>query len=533
MGVLIVFFLIFALAELFSPENLRRKAVPGWFRNGFVTFNTTACFLLCTVVMSNYDFSRDYQDLFRFAFGLLLLLLGLAYLRIRSQDPLFNVYMVKSIAILTLALATRYGDERLTAFLAIEMIVLLYSARRSGLIVMRLLAFSVAVIAFHHSMSEALYTTFGGESGLDALQRGMLPYTAPGYSETAFCALLGIAAFLFGSQLYQRTDWALLSPQSLPFPKPALEVFWHLDLIGDRPSQTVLNEKYLKGFLFPYLFALAGAALFLAYSFPLLHETHRFAVTAGFVLTLTVLAVLFEAKPFGLAAIALFICGLLPMGAHLLLDQESIRYSVAMAGLIALYATALSSEKSRFGRHAGLAFHQHPAIPYLLYGGSAWLTGLLIVKFFTGLDTVFAMIAAAVLCAGFFLLLHPGVFIVLSGGFVFWASILFVIELNDTAAPIPIRFRLALVLLTALSLSCDRYFNRLGKERTALTVYLCAGLILNAFLLRASCKTCSVKPLDNFFSRIPSGNIVFFRFYPIPRAILPVFFSYRQEPASG
>lgn len=485
MGLILLFFLIYALAEFFSPDSLRRKAVPGWFRNGFVTFNTAACFFLCTVVMSNYDFSREYQDLFRFAFGVLLLLLALVYLRLRSHDPLFNVYMVKSIAILTLALATRYGDNGLTIPLAIEMIVLLYTARRSGLIVLRILSLAVAAIAFLHAWEVATYANIGiyyGEYSL-GLNPSTLPYAAPGYSDAVFSALFVVASFLIASQLYERTNWAALSPPTASLPTVLLGVLWQVDLIAEKPDRYSAVEKRFGGLLFPYLYALSGTALFLAFSSPMLHETHRFTVVALFVLLLTLLAAFFEAKPWGLAAMLVFLLGLLPLGAHLFLHQTSIHYIVAMAGLLAACATAFASEESYAGKRNGLAFHQHAVSPYLLYIGSVVLIALMLVKAFAGLNSVFALAVTAVFCAGFFLFLHPGAFTLLSGLMVFWASILFAIHLEDLPGAVPHRFRVAATILVALSILGARYFNALGRKRTPIADYLCAGLLINAFLV--------------------------------------------------
>jgi hypothetical protein len=484
MGVLAVFFLIFALAELYSPEEVRRKTIPGWFRNAFVTVNTAAFFALGTVVMSHFDFTRDHQDIFRFSFAALLMVIGLGYLRLRAGDPLFNVYFVKSVALATVALATRYGGNSLSACLAVETVVLLVSARRSGLLVMRPLAFGVGCIAFAHSIGSAFEMAFG--VGLfapaTALHLRPIAYTAPEYLGYAVRAVLGVLAFLVSSQLYQRTNWTIRSPKTAPFAEGTLSLCWQLDLIAERPAWLKETDRPFEGLLFPYLYALAGVVLFLAYAFPLVQDGHRFAVMAGFALALTVCAALLDSKPFGLAAVGSLVLAASVVGSRELLHLEAIDLPVVITGLVAAGAVALASEESRLGKRIGLAFHQHVVSPYLLYGTWSWLAGLFLAKVFPGVNGAFALAAAAVIAAGLFLVLHATVFAAISGGFALWASVVFLPEVLDHLHVDPIRFGVAACVLVGLSLLADRYFSFLGK-RTAIAPYLCAGLVVNAIVV--------------------------------------------------
>jgi uncharacterized membrane protein len=484
MGVLAVFFLTFALAELFSPEEVRRKTIPGWFRNAFVTVNTAAFFALGTVVMSHFDFTRDHQDVFRFSFAAVLMLVGLGYLRLRAGDPLFNVYFVKSVALATLALATRYGGNSLSACLAVETAVLLVSARRSGLVVMRLLAFGVGCVAFAQSIGAAFQIAFGVNlwSPIAALHLTPIAYTAPEYLEYLLQASLAVLAFLISSQLYQRTDWTVRSPKSVPFAPEKSAFCWKLDLISERPTWLKETDKPYEGLLFPYLYALAGVVLFLAYAFPLLQDGHRFAVMAGFALVLTVSAALLDSKPFGLAAVGSLVLAASVVGSRELLHLEAIDLPVVITGLVAAGAVALASEESRLGKRIGLAFHQHLVSPYLLYGTCSWLAGLFLAKVFPGVNGAFALAAAAIIAAGLFLVLHATAFAAISGGFALWASVVFLPEVLDHLHVDPIRFGVAACVLVGLSLLADRYFSFLRK-RTVIAPYLCAGFVVNAIVV--------------------------------------------------
>ncbi|HUW59723.1 MAG TPA: DUF2339 domain-containing protein, partial [Candidatus Bathyarchaeia archaeon] len=479
MGVLAVFFLIFALAELFSPEELRRKTVPGWFRNAFVTLNTVCFLALGTVVMNSFDFTRGHQDLFRFCSSAVLLMIALGYLRLRAGDPLFNVYFLKSIALFTLALATRYGGNSLSLCLAIEMVAILVSARRSGLLVMRLMAFAVGGIAFVQTLGAVFQIAFGSPVAPGALHLTTMAYAAPGYVGYVIRAVLGVAAFLLASQLYQRTDWTLRSPRSAPFSPGLLSLCWQLDLVTERPDSFENTEKPYEGLFFPYLYSLAGTILFLAYAFPLVQGGHRFGVMAGFALALTVGAALLHSKPFGLTGIALFVLAALPIGCHELALREVINLPVAIAGLAAAAMVALASEERHIGRRVGLEFHQQIASPYILYGACALLMGLLLVAEIPGVNGAFALAAAAVLAAGLFLTLHATALAAVSGGFMLWASVVFVPEVFHYFHDAPAKFGAAIVALTLLSLLADRYFSHFEK-RTAIAPYLCAGFVVNA-----------------------------------------------------
>ena len=146
-------------------------------------------FTLGSVMMNSFSFSEAHQDLFRFAYAAVLLAVALAYLLPRKGDPLYNVFITKAVAVATLGLAARYSGSTLSAWLAVETVVLLVSARRSGLVVTRILAIIVGAIAFLHGMA-----AFG--------DLAPVAYHAEPYSALAVQAVLSILAFAAASQLY-------------------------------------------------------------------------------------------------------------------------------------------------------------------------------------------------------------------------------------------------------------------------------------------------------------------------------------------
>lgn len=297
MAVLALYLLLFALAELFAPEEVRRKEVPVWFRSGLVTLNTAAFFLLGTLLVHEYAFAEAYQHIFRYSLAAVLLLIAYIYLLRRKADPLYNVYMVKAIAMFTFGLSAQFSGSPLTAWLAVQMVVLLVHARFSGLLVVRLLAFGVGAITF---VQGAYFI---------ADSRPVL-YAADNYPALAIQACLVVVGFLAASQAYQRTDWSPRSPRTGPFGRDTLRTLWQFDLISESPDGQSADEKPLKGLLFPYMYAIGGVLLFIGYAARLIALDDRTVFSSGAALVLGALAVWLIAAPFGRGAVLVLVSAL-------------------------------------------------------------------------------------------------------------------------------------------------------------------------------------------------------------------------------
>jgi hypothetical protein len=311
MGVLTVYFLLYALAEFFAPEDLRRREVSTRFRACYATANTAAFLFIGINVMNGFAFTRDQLHLFYFALGLTLLAFGFAYLRWRAADPLHNAYLVKAATVITLGLAVYFDGAVLTLSLALEAVVLLMSARRSGLLVTRVLALPAAGLALAH--------------GLWTIQGSALPYADPAYahrlvppsilrhlslilSDPAHVrllvpALLTMGAFLWLSQWYQRTDWKPRTPEGGWLPGPWRDWLWRIDWVREPASANL--AKPLDGLLFPMLFALAAGLLGSAYACDLLEVIDRGPVLTVAGLLLAGLGIALGSKPFTVASLLL------------------------------------------------------------------------------------------------------------------------------------------------------------------------------------------------------------------------------------
>ncbi|MBX7258491.1 MAG: DUF2339 domain-containing protein [Candidatus Hydrogenedentes bacterium] len=447
LGFLISYFLIFALAELFSPEEVRRKTIPTWVRTSFLTVNSVAFFAIASMQVAGFKLYAPHQDVFRFYFALVLLLIGLAYLRLRANDPLYNAYITKAIVVATYGLTARYGGSTLTACLSVQTLALLYTARRSGLVVTRILAFGTAGLAFAHGAVTSL--------GINAA-----PYSGEGYLDSLFEAGLTVLVFFAASQLYQRTDWSIRSPKQAPrFLRDVDEMLWRLDLIAEKPRELRDAPKPLWGLLFPFLYALAGAVLLVAYTPQLTQDTHRALVLSGAVLVFTLLAPILSSRPFGLTAMALTVCALLPATFEIA-GQPSARLWLAIMTAAFLFAAALRSDTRLVGRSEGLHFQQNPASPYFLYASAVWLVGLILRREWPHLGGVVALAAAAFVLAVLVLRLHPGAMAWVGAAMFAWAAgrwfVLKNIEPSFFASALP-------WALVAAGVALDRYYSSLRR----------------------------------------------------------------------
>lgn len=272
LSVVMFYFFIFAVAEVKAPEALRRRAVRGAFRNGFVAFNSAMTLFLGTAILRNYLFSQDRVWLFYFAFAAVLLAFGEYYLRRLKDDPLHNVYFVKACAVGTLGLAEYFDGAMLTLALAVQAVTLLASARRSNLVVTRLLAWAVGALAFVH--------------GLYSLQESLI--YSEYYWSNALPSMLVVAAFVVLAIFYERTDWTPASLKRSRIWPDWHELLWYLDLLDEPPLAGLTRP--MGGLLFPRLFAAGAVVLTVGYVVQFVPLSDRGAVL-------------------GVAALALFVSG--------------------------------------------------------------------------------------------------------------------------------------------------------------------------------------------------------------------------------
>ena len=434
------YFAIFALSELFSPETLRREHIPTWFRSFFVTLNTACFFGLGTLLVNGFTFTENEHDVFRYIFAAVLCALGLAYLYIRGKDPLYNAYITKGVVVLTLGLAYTFGDNALATSLAIEAAALLVSARRSGLVVTRVLAFGVAVIAFGVA-ADTLNT------------QSSIAYGAEGYSALLAQAAITVLAMFMMAVLYARTDWSRRLPTLSWLAEPSRITLSQLELCEAPPSAVGL-PKFLDGLLAPYVYALAGALLFVPYVSVLAHDDHAFLVLAVGAFALTGAATAINTKPLGLAALLVTIAAVGIASLQWINAVDGLPTTfVAIVSLATLAAIALATEKWLAPNREGLAFHQSEWGPYVFYAAFALPLALFLQDTFPELRSSVAIAAAAVAIAGAYLVLHPGALSAIATVLFAWAAI------NWLAFDSPEWWPYLAVGLIAASLAGDRFFD--------------------------------------------------------------------------
>jgi hypothetical protein len=314
MTVLAISFLIYAVAERIGSKRIRSIKVPPWARSCFVTANTLGFLALGSVVMNSYGFSAEDHHIFRYALAFVLLVLGMTYLKARDRDPLYNTYLAKSVSIATLGLAVQFEAHTLTAWLAVEMMVLLVAARQSGLLVTRVLAFCVGVIAFVQGIASIQASQF-------------ISYSSPGYIVLVAQSLGLIAAYLVASRVYQSVDWSSRSPRTLNVKESTRVVLWKLDLISELPDGRAGETKPFGELLFPHLYAIAAVTLAIYGYIPNLTALGDRAVSlvAGAAI-LAVAARGLHSASFGLGSIIVAVSAIVPWGIGELINQGITGY---------------------------------------------------------------------------------------------------------------------------------------------------------------------------------------------------------------
>lgn len=148
---------IYALAELFAPESLRRRDIRLSLRSAYVTANTGAALLL-GLLLWNRAGMADLPPVYVLYTGLgaVVFVIARLYYHVRAGDPLYNIYQVKAISLLTIALAHYLDGYQLAVALAVEALVLLLNAASTGFVVSRVGALVAAVLS-----TGLLMTTFG------------------------------------------------------------------------------------------------------------------------------------------------------------------------------------------------------------------------------------------------------------------------------------------------------------------------------------------------------------------------------------
>jgi hypothetical protein len=376
MTFLVTYFLVFALAELFSHEDVRRREVPTWFRSGLVSVNTVSFLALGSLTVDAFAFTKDHQDALYLITALPLLLLGYGYLRLRKGDPLYNAYITKAVAVATIGLALRYSDEVLTTVLAIECAVLLMSARRSGLIVTRLLAYGALCLTMVQWLG-ALSTT-----------GPPVVYGTPAHLGELAQAVLATLALLVATYIAEHTDWAARSPKTLPVDENTKRFLWRLGFLSEAPSgegDVTVNRRII-----PHVYGSCAALFTVGSVLTLFQPAHKLTVLALAALVLGVAAMVTVTRSVGLGSVAIVLVSLIVATATMLAENYVVP-SYAVLAAILLMATAFLSEKRYLHGHGGLMWHQAPDVSVFLYGVAAWCASLALFREFAPSQGAVAM----------------------------------------------------------------------------------------------------------------------------------------------
>jgi hypothetical protein len=457
-GFLWVYMLTFALAELFCAEDLRRSTIPTRFRSMFVTTNTVLFFVLATLTLRRYDDMYAHRDMFLLAYAIVLGLIGFGYLRLRKADPLYNVYFTKAVSAFTLFLAVRFGQGTLTASLAIESVVLLYSSRRSGLVVTRALAFGAALLSIAHG----LFTVVNVQH---------VAFNDPNYWRCVIESAFAVVGLFTASQMYQRTDWSIRSPRLPRFSRETLDLLWDMDFVAE--PGTPGRKKPFDGLQFPYVYALGAGLLFAAYTIMLASPEHRMFAYASFILVVTVVAAALQARPFGLVAMLALVPAVVSTIVSSGINQTAPLGIVAMT-IVMLGAASVYADRRITGMREGLAFHQMRGSPYFLYCSTAFILIVLIISRIDGNDRAAQYLAiAGAVATALITFLHRRALATAAIMLLAFGTLMWVTEGTEAS----VTWHTGAIMMAAACVFANRFFAR-GDKETGLAPWSAIALIL-------------------------------------------------------
>jgi len=315
MAVLAAYLVTYALAEFLTPPA-RRTASPR-IQNIFVTLNTTGFVLLGLGLIRAFPFARPYEHFLYFATALFTLTMGLAYLQRYGKVRIATMYFTKTSVLVTLGLATWLDGSTLTLSLALQALVLLFTARYAREHAGRLLSLAVALVAFVHGLYVILYVNLParGEAG---------------FAGEVAVALTIVALFVVLVEVYRVTPW-----QTFPFSTfPNASVLNRLCAILEMHPEGYAGGPGESRMIFTHGLAFLGTALFGGYCVSLLSPGGTL-LGLGFGALLVAAVALFRASVPLLSATVFMILFIGWSFANVLHDSETVSKAVLALGAIA------------------------------------------------------------------------------------------------------------------------------------------------------------------------------------------------------
>ena len=200
MAVLAAYWTIFAVAEYIASG--RDDVQPSYrVRSAYLGINSGSLVLLGVGLIEGFDAAQPYRFAFLFTAAAVFLAFGLLYRRTRPGDILYGTYLTKASAVFALGLADYFEGSALTLSLAVEAVVLLYSAKRSGLVAPRALAMLV-------------FTVAAGQGIAHGLEAPRVPYFTPLNLTALASPIAALLALMYFQIFHERTTWPVLTTVS-------------------------------------------------------------------------------------------------------------------------------------------------------------------------------------------------------------------------------------------------------------------------------------------------------------------------------
>lgn len=378
MAFLAAIFASFALGDFFGPRGNKEDRIDSRVRSAILSLNSAAFLVLGTILTQNGPFDDPPVDQFFLIASLPLLLLGIGQLRLRGSDPLFNLYITKGVAVATLGVAIYVDRDARTAAWAVETAVLWMSARRSGLVVTRLLGMALAALT--------LVSALGAFNG-----HPQVIYTNDGAAGAIAAGVIAWLAWWVAAWIQDKTPWTDRTPDRIPMFANAQDVLYAIGIVSKPPEK--MSFEYGMGSLVRMAFGLGGALLTLLIAGTVL-ETPDVSVTIAAIALVTAMA----AGVLGMRSldIASILCALVaPLAFLHATGTGIIRFDVLMLlGAAWLWAGCLLAEERITGPRGGWYFRRWRFMPVLLYASATVVLATAVLSFN---DEIWGVMALAIL----------------------------------------------------------------------------------------------------------------------------------------
>ena len=371
MGVLMAFYALYLLADLYQPEKQRTRLRPRWF---YASINTAAAVVLGYALVYGFPFEDPIillevgepivtiatMSVYFFVAAMVLFGIAAIYAFARNGDRIYDLFVAKGSLLVAFGLIELFDGRTLTVALALEAIVLLILSMRQGLASTRLLALVAATAAFVYGVAVPP-ASWDAELGMQ------------------FGAILAVAlsglAFITMAALYEHLDW-----QRHARPPVDATLWWQpiavgLEWVKDDDGAVPQARRTLAAAL-----AAAGAILLSLHAQAMAPPGWQALLLALTGIVLVALAAGSGTSAWAIGAMVLAGTG---AGHAAYAIGQNGPIEGAVLGIGALLVLAIASERQHLGHLPALSAWHTPSVAPIAYGVVASLAAIATLRYGT------------------------------------------------------------------------------------------------------------------------------------------------------